>query len=108
MNSETFQFRISTSSRGYLWLKEKQDAGVNVSRALRLLLDTHSELFDKLDVEKNRCNALRRQIAILETQDSPDFRAHLEAEKDKLSRIRARERAGFKADHTTAETGSQE
>jgi hypothetical protein len=92
MNSETFQFRIPTSSRGYLWLKEIQDSGENVSRALRLLIETHSEMFDKLTVEKNRCNALRRQIAILETQDSPDFRAHLQAEVDKLARIKARER----------------
>jgi hypothetical protein len=50
-------------------------------------------MFDKLVVEKNRCNALRRQIAILETQDSPDFRAHLEAQKDKLARIKKAERA---------------
>jgi len=93
MNSETFQFRIPTSSRGYLWLKEIQDSGENVSRALRLLIETHSEMFDKLTVEKNRCNALRRQIAILETQDSPDFRAHLQAEVDKLARIKKAERA---------------
>jgi len=92
MNSETFQFRISTSSRGYLWLKEKQDAGVNVSRALRLLLDTHSELFDKLDAEKGRVLTLRRRIEKLERQDSPDFRANLEAEKNMLARIKARER----------------
>ena len=92
MNSETFQFRISTSSRGYLWLKKKQDSGVNVSRALRLLLDTHSELFDKLDVEKGRVLTLRRRIEKLERQDSPDFRANLEAEKNMLARIKARER----------------
>jgi len=93
MNSETFQFRIPTSSRGYLWLKKIQDSGENVSRALRLLIETHSEMFDKLTVEKNRCNALRRQIAILERQDSPDFRANLEAEKHKLARIKKAERA---------------
>jgi len=92
MNSETFQFRISTSSRGYLWLKEKQDAGVNVSRALRLLLDTHSELFDKLDAEKGRVLTLRRRIEKLERQDSPDFRANLEAEKHMLARIKKAER----------------
>jgi len=93
VNSETFQFRIPTSSRGYLWLKQIQDSGENVSRALRLLIETHSEMFDKLTVEKNRCNALRRQIAILETQDSPDFRAHLQAEVDKLARIKKADRA---------------
>jgi len=93
MNSETFQFRIPTSSRGYLWLKQIQDSGENVSRAVRLLIETHSEMFDKLTVEKNRCNALRRQIAHLERQDSPDFRANLEAEKDKLARIKKAERA---------------
>jgi hypothetical protein len=93
MNSETFQFRIPTSSRGYLWLKQIQDSGENVSRALRLLIETHSEMFDKLTVEKNRCNALRRQIATLERQDSPDFRANLEAEKNKLARIKKAERS---------------
>jgi len=98
MNSETFQFRIPTSSRGYLWLKQIQDSGENVSRALRLLIETHSEMFDKLVVEKNRCNALRRQIAILETQDSPDFRAHLEAEKNMLARIKKAERAQSASD----------
>jgi len=98
MNSETFQFRIPTSSRGYLWLKQIQDSGENVSRALRLLIETHSEMFDKLTVEKNRCNALRRQIAILESQDSPDFRAHLEAEVDKLARIKKAERAQSASD----------
>jgi len=93
MNSETFQFRIPTSSRGYLWLKQIQDSGENVSRALRLLIETHSEMFDKLVVEKNRCKALRRQIAILDCQDSPDFRANLEAEKNKLARIKKADRA---------------
>jgi len=93
MNSETFQFRIPTSSRGYLWLKQIQDSGENVSRALRLLIETHSEMFDKLVVEKNRCKALRRQIAILDCQDSPDFRAHLEAEKNMLARIKKADRA---------------
>jgi len=92
MNSETFQFRIPTSSRGYVWLKKIQDSGENVSRALRLLIETHSDLFDRLTTEENRCKALRRQIAILDRQDSPDFRANLEAEKHKLARIKARER----------------
>jgi len=108
MNSETVQFRIPTSSRGYLWLKQIQDSGENVSRALRLLLDTHSELFDKLDAEKGRVLTLRRQIEKLQRQDSPDFRANLEAEKNMLARVRARERADFKAGHTTVGTEPQE
>jgi len=92
MNSVRFEFRIPTQSQAYSWLKKVQDSGENVSRALRLLIETHSEMFDKLTTEENRCNALRRQIAILERQDSPDFRANLEAEKHKLARIKARER----------------
>jgi len=93
MNSETFQFRIPTSSRGYVWLKKIQDSGENVSRALRLLIETHSELFDRLDVEKGRVVGLRRRIEKLERQDSPDFRANLEAEKNMLARIKKADRA---------------
>jgi len=93
MNSVRFEFRIPTQSQAYSWLKKIQDSGENVSRALRLLIETHSEMFDKLTTEENRCNALRRQIAILERQDSPDFRANLEAEKHKLARIKKADRA---------------
>jgi len=45
-----------------------------------------------LDAEKGRVLTLRRRIEKLERQDSPDFRANLEAEKHMLARIKARER----------------
>jgi len=93
MNSETFQFRIPTSSRGYLWLKKIQGSGENVSRALRLLLDTHSDMFDTLYSRDQQILTLKRTIERLQRQDSPDFRANLEAEKDKLARIKKADRA---------------
>jgi len=80
MNSVRFEFRIPTQSKAYSWLHKVKDSGENVSRALRLLIETHSELFDKLTIEQNRCLALRRQIAVLENSGSPDFRAALDAE----------------------------
>jgi len=85
MNSVRFEFRIPTQSKAYLWLHEIKDSGENVSRALRLLIETHSELFDKLTVEQNRVVALKRQISVLENSGSPDFRAALDAKTDYAS-----------------------
>jgi len=93
MNSVRIDIKIPTQSTAYSWLMAKKEAGENMSRAIRLLIETHSDLFDQLGAEKARCMALRRQIAILKGQDSPDFRANLQAEADLLARIRARERA---------------
>lgn len=104
MNSVRIDIKIPTQSTAYSWLMAKKEAGENMSRAVRLLIETHSDLFDRLTTEENRCQALRRQIANLERQDSPDFRANLEAEKNMLARIRARERADFKEARTVAET----
>jgi len=92
VNSVRFEFRIPTESKAYSWLKKIQDSGGNVSRALRLLIETHSEMFDKLDVANGNIFGLRQRIEQLQRQDSPDFRANLEAEKHKLARIKARER----------------
>ncbi len=104
MKSPIFNFRVPTQSKAYSWIKEKEDAGENVSRAIRLLIETHSEMFDKLDIANGHIVGLRRRIEQLERRDSPDFRANLEAEKNMLARVRARERAAFTADHTAAET----
>jgi GTP cyclohydrolase FolE2 len=92
MKSVRFDIKIPTQSTAYSWLMEKREGGENMSRAVRLLIETHSDLFDKLTTEENRCEALRRQIRTLQRQDSPDFRANLEAEKDKLARIRLADR----------------
>ena len=93
MNSVRIDIKIPTQSTAYSWLMAKKKAGENMSRAVRLLIETHSDLFDRLTIEENRCQALRRQIANLERQDSPDFRANLEAEKNKLARIKKADRA---------------
>jgi hypothetical protein len=88
MNSARFEFRIPFQSKAYTWLKNLQDSKKNVSRALRLLIETHSELFDKLTIEQNRVQALKRQIAVLEHSGSPDFRAALDAKTDYASFVR--------------------
>jgi len=93
MNSVRIDIKIPTQSTAYSWLMAKKKAGENMSRAVRLLIETHSDLFDRLTIEENRCQALRRQIAILESQDSPDFRGNLRAEEDKLARIKKADRA---------------
>jgi len=93
MNSVRIDIKIPTQSTAYSWLMAKKEAGENMSRAVRLLIETHSDLFDRLTIEENRCNALRRQIEKLQRQDSPDFRANLQAEVDKLARIKKAERA---------------
>jgi len=89
-------------------LMYKKEAGENMSRAVRLLIETHSDLFDKLTTEQNRVLALKIQIKKLQRQDSPDFRGNLQAEADLLARIRARERAAFKAGHIVAEVEQPE
>lgn len=93
MNSVTFKFRVPTQSKAYSWLKEKQDAGKNVSRALRLLIESHGSMFDTLETRDNHIIALKRKVAYLQNQDSPDYRAWLEQEKDKLATIRKGEMA---------------
>jgi len=85
LNSVRFEFRIPTQSKAYSWLKKVQDSGENVSRALRLLIETHSDLFDRLTIELNRVLALKREIMVLENSGSPDFRAALDAKTDYAS-----------------------
>jgi hypothetical protein len=92
MKSPAFNFRVPIESTAYTWIKKKEEAGVNVSRAMRLLIETHGAMYDLLTTEQNRVRALKVQIAILQNQDSPDFRANLRAEEDKLARIRKAER----------------
>jgi hypothetical protein len=93
MKSPAFNFRVPIESTAYTWIKKKEEAGVNVSRAMRLLIETHGAMYDLLTTEQNRVRALKVQIAILQNQDSPDFRANLRAEEDKLARIKKAERA---------------
>jgi len=93
MNSPTFKFRVPIQSKAYSWLKEKQDGGENVSRALRLLIESHGDMFDTLYSRDKEIIALKRQIKRLQRQDSPDYRGHLRAEQIRLAEIRARERS---------------
>jgi len=92
MNSPTFKFRVPMQSKAYSWLKEKQDGGENVSRALRLLIESHGEMFDTLYARDKQIIALKRQIERLQNQDSPDYRGHLRAEQIRLAEIRKADR----------------
>jgi len=85
MNSVRIDIKIPTQSTAYSWLMAKKKAGENMSRAVRLLIETHSDLFDRLTIEQNRVMALKRQIAVLENSGSPDFRAALDAKTDYAS-----------------------
>lgn len=80
MPSPTFCFRIPTTSKAYSWIKEKEESGKNVSRAIRVLIETHSQMFDQIESMHNQMKALRRQIRIHENQGSPDFRAMMDLE----------------------------
>ena len=93
MNSARFEFRIPFQSKAYTWLKNLQDSKENVSRALRLLIETHSDLFDKLTIEQNRVIALKRQIESLKNQGNSQYQAKFIAEADKLARIKKADRA---------------
>lgn len=93
MNSPTFKFRVPIQSKAYSWLKEKQDGGENVSRALRYLIESHGDMFDTLYSRDQEIIAFKRQIKRLEKQDSPDYRGHLRAEQIRLAEIRKADRA---------------
>jgi len=93
MASPSFDFRIPTTSKAYAWVMKIKDSGENLSRALRLLIETHSDLFDTLHSRDRQIVALKRIIHRLENQDSPDYRGHLAAEQEKLARIRMVDRA---------------
>jgi len=93
MASPDFNFRIPTTSKAYTWVMKIKDDGKNLSHALRLLIETHSDLFDTLYSRDAQIIALKRRINFLENQDQPDFRGHLAAEQEKLARIRMVDRA---------------
>ena len=92
MNSPSFKFRIPTTSKAYSWIMEKQDAGENVSRALRFLIESHGDMFDTLYARDEEIIALKRQIESLKNQGNSQYQAKFEAERDKLARIKKADR----------------
>jgi hypothetical protein len=98
MNSPAFNFRVPIEGAAFAWIKQKEDAGMNVSHAIRLLIETHGNLYDKLINAEDRIQALKRQIIHLTAQDSPDYRGHLEFERKKLQKIRREARDQSKND----------
>jgi len=91
MNSVRFDIKIPTQSMAYSWLIEKRDAGENMSRAVRLLIETHGVLFDKVENLHMVIQNLKRQIEILQKEGSPDFRAQMA--QDLIRHRREREAA---------------
>jgi len=92
MNSPSFKFRIPTTSKAYSWIMEKQDAGENVSRALRFLIESHGEMFDTLYARDEEIVALKRQLEALKNKGNSQYQAKFQAERDKLARIKKAER----------------
>ena len=92
MNSPSFKFRIPTTSKAYSWIMEKQDAGENVSRALRFLIESHGDMFDTLYARDEEIVALKRQLEALKNQGNSQYQAKFEAERDKLARIKKADR----------------
>ena len=78
MNSERFEMRVPTSSSAYRWLIAKQEAGENMSQSIRELIETHSDMFDRMESKDRHIEALKLKIRVLENQGSPDFRAMLD------------------------------
>lgn len=92
MASPDFNFRIPTGTRAYQWVMKIKDSGENLSRALRLLIETHGEMFDTLYSRDQQIVTLKRTIKRLENQDSPDYRAYLAEQADYLARVKREDR----------------
>jgi len=88
MPSPTFEFRIPTHSRAYSWIMEKKEAGVNVSQSIRELIETHADMFDRMESKDRHIEALKLKVRVLENQDSPDFRSMLDENLEQLRNIR--------------------
>jgi len=92
MNSPSFKFRIPTTSKAYSWIMDKQDAGENVSRALRFLIESHGDIFDTLYARDEEIIALKRQLEHEKNKGNSQYQAKFEAERDKLARIKKADR----------------
>lgn len=92
MNSPSFKFRIPTTSKAYSWIMDKQDAGENVSRALRFLIESHGDIFDTLYARDEEIVALKRQLEHEKNKDNSQFQAKYQAEVEKLARIKKADR----------------
>jgi len=93
MNSPSFKFRIPTTSKAYSWIMDKQDAGENVSRALRFLIESHGDIFDTLYARDEEIVALKRQLEHEKNKGNSQYQAKFNAERDKLARIKKANRA---------------
>jgi len=98
MNSPSFKFRIPTTSKAYSWIMEKQDAGENVSRALRFLIESHGDIFDTLYARDEEIVALKRQLEHEKNKGNSQYQAKFNAEVDKLARIKKAERVRSASD----------
>jgi len=88
MKSVRFEVKIPTQSTAYRWLMAKKEAGENMSQSIRELIETHSHMFDRMESKDRHIEALRLRVRILENQDSPDFRALLDQNLQRLKKER--------------------
>ena len=91
MNSERFEMRVPTNSSAYRWLIAKQESGENMSQSIRELIETHSDMFDRMESKDRHIEALKLRIRVLENQDSPDFRSMLDENLEQLRNIRKKD-----------------
>jgi len=93
MASPDFSFRIPTTSKAYSWVMTIKDNGENLSRALRLLIESHGDMFDTLYARDAEIVALKQQLMFEKNKDNSQFQAKYNAEVEKLARIKKAERA---------------
>jgi len=93
MASPDFSFRIPTTSKAYSWVMKIKDNGENLSRALRLLIESHGDMFDTLYSRDAEIIALKQKLMFEKNKGNSQFQAKFNAEADKLARIKKADRA---------------
>ena len=92
MKSVRFEVKVPTQGSAYRWLMAKKEAGENMSQSIRELIETHSDMFDRMESKDRHIEALKLKIRVLENQDSPDFRSMLDENLKQLRNIRREDR----------------
>jgi len=92
MKSVRFEVKIPTEGSAYRWLMAKKEAGEHMSQSIRELIETHSDMFDRMESKDRHIQALQLKVAVLENQGSPDYRAMLNHQLENTIRER---RGGF-------------
>ena len=92
MKSVRFEVKVPTQGSAYRWLMAKKEAGENMSQSIRELIETHSDMFDRMESKDRHIEALQLKVDVLRMQGSPDYRAMLNHRLENTIRER---RGGF-------------